>query len=422
MRGRCEFGASCRFSHPLFDLAGAPAVPADERVVVGRLCDLPQWRPPGAASGTAARPASAAARPASRPGTAGVAALRPQSGRSEASARSVLQSAPPEAVAAVCDQFDMAPEELEAMLGPDGLQDALEQILQMQEAERAALQASSSAPAPPPPPPRPLSAAPAAAAASRAEQPRAPSAASQAGSSGLPAESSSSSMGGMRIASSDGAWVCHCGACNHGKRSRCKAEGCTQLAPCRSGQLAAGGRGCRAAGLHMNVQSGSAAGCIEAASLPLCSWSFACLSVPHNQSIRHISLVCPTLCPPRRKWMLGSCTAASCQYPHPPFDAPGSWAPPSDSKPKAVLWEGAPLFGAPQPAVPAPQPAAPAPQPVAAVPQPAAPAHQAPAEDDDGDLSALLQVSFSRALRWPLCASVCGFAEMQPSLSLIQQE
>lgn len=235
MRGRCEFGASCRFSHPLFDLAGAPAVPAEERVVVGRLCDLPQWRPPVAASGTAARPAS-------RPGTAGAAAQRPQSGRSEAAARSVLQSAPPEAVAAVCDQFDMGPEELEAMLGPDGLQDALEQILQMQEAERAALQASSSAPAPPPPPPRPLSAAPAAAAAPHAEQPRAPSAASQASSSSLPAESSSSSsMGGMRIASSEGAWVCHCGARNHGKRARCKAEGCTQLAPCRWGRLAAGG-------------------------------------------------------------------------------------------------------------------------------------------------------------------------------------
>lgn len=104
--------------------------------------------------------------------------------------------------------------------------------------------------------------------------------------------------------------------------------------------------------------------------------------------------------------MLGSCTAASCQYPHPPFDAAGNWAPPSDGKPKAVLWEGAPLFGAPQPAVPAPQPAAAVPQPAAAVPQPAAPAPQAPAEDDDGDLSALLQVSWLRFVLAPMCICV----------------
>lgn len=76
--------------------------------------------------------------------------------------------------------------------------------------------------------------------------------------------------------------------------------------------------------------------------------------------------------------MLGACPAAHCQYPHPPFDPAGDWGVPRGGEPKAVLWQGAPLFGAPQPAT--------------AAPQPVAAAHpEAPAQDD-GDLNALLQV------------------------------
>jgi hypothetical protein len=225
-------------------------------------------------------------------------------------------------VAAVCEQFQMGLSELEAMLGPEGLQDALEQVMLLQDAEQASVPASSSAAVPPPPPPapRPLSAAPAAAAAQHVEPPRPLSAASQASSSGLPAQAGGSAAG-MRVVNSEGAWVCHCGARNNSKRPRCKSDRCKQLAPCR-------------------------------------------------------------------KWMLGTCAAAGCQYPHPPFDPAGDWRPPKDGKPKAVLWEGAPLVGAPQPAAAAPPPPAAAPQP--------------PAEDD-GDLDALLQnlgISDSSASGW----------------------
>lgn len=83
--------------------------------------------------------------------------------------------------------------------------------------------------------------------------------------------------------------------------------------------------------------------------------------------------------------MLGACTAERCNFPHPPFDPAGDWRPPKDGKPKAVLWEGAPLFGAPHPAAAIPQPAA-------AAPQPAIAALKEAAAEEEGDLDELLQV------------------------------
>jgi hypothetical protein len=55
--------------------------------------------------------------------------------------------------------------------------------------------------------------------------------------------------------------------------------------------------------------------------------------------------------------MLGSCTEAHCDYPHPPFDAAGDWRPLPPRQTNAVLWEGAPQWAPPPlPARPAPPP------------------------------------------------------------------
>ncbi|PSC67694.1 Inactive ubiquitin carboxyl-terminal hydrolase 54 isoform A [Micractinium conductrix] len=55
---------------------------------------------------------------------------------------------------------------------------------------------------------------------------------------------------------------------------------------------------------------------------------------------------------PCRRWMLGTCPAGpACEWPHPPFDPSGDWQP-VPGRQKAVLWEGAPRYGATPPPLP----------------------------------------------------------------------
>ena len=50
--------------------------------------------------------------------------------------------------------------------------------------------------------------------------------------------------------------------------------------------------------------------------------------------------------------MLGTCPAGpACEWPHPPFDPSGDWQP-VPGRQKAVLWEGAPRYGATPPPLP----------------------------------------------------------------------
>lgn len=195
LRGTCK---SCRYPHPPFDL---PERKGGGEQVVSRT--TPAWRPPGGAAArpAAARPAAAGRRPAGRPQS------------------QLLDAAGPAALAAVAANLGMpgtSRAELEAMLGADGLADALENVM-----DAAAEQLLT-----PPQQPAPASGP----AASPEAAPRS--------SSALSADSGSRSApdGPLRLLDSSGLWACGCGRRNPPSGSnRCKR--CKQLAPCRRAAL-----------------------------------------------------------------------------------------------------------------------------------------------------------------------------------------
>ena len=136
LRGKCK-KPSCRFPHPPFDLP-AQRPPASDRLVSLTPTSV-IWRP--AAAAAAAATTAAGARPV-RPKVPVPAAGRPSPPPPPTPAAPGLDLATPGmagAVQALARQLGVSSmAELQALLGPDELQDALEQV-QVQLAEEASM-------------------------------------------------------------------------------------------------------------------------------------------------------------------------------------------------------------------------------------------------------------------------------------------
>ena len=138
LRGTCQYGAKCKHPHPPFDLPARPPPPDHVRVVYLKP-GAPIWHPATTAT------AAAVAHPSAR--SAVPAAPRPPAGRP----RSLLESVPQAAVQALASSYGVAPLELEQLLPPDALRDALEQVqLQLVEQQEAAASVHAQMRTPPP--------------------------------------------------------------------------------------------------------------------------------------------------------------------------------------------------------------------------------------------------------------------------------